>query len=93
MNRTGFDNQANGFWRIMDHEKGHIDVHLVYYEGPGQKHLSPFGSRPIYDGNEMTAYRIRFRLQRIFSSKRVLLYDLSITKEEWSRTMVEKIIE
>ena len=93
VNRTGINAQADAFWEIMDSEEGHIDIHFVYYEGPERKEPDLPGNKPLYDGSEMTAYRIRFRLQRKPSSLIVILYNLKITKECWFRkTKKEKVI-
>lgn len=92
VNRTGIHKQANAFWEIMDPNKGHINVHFVYWEGPGRKEPEPFGSKPMYSGTEMTAYRFSFRLQRIPKSVTVLLTNLRIAKETWNQSERKELV-
>ena len=86
------EEQGEMFWRIMDPEKGLIMVHFVHWEGPGQKDMPTFGSKPVYDGSEMTAYRISFWLQRKVDTRIILLYNLKIDKEQWGRTAKQEIV-
>ena len=92
INCNGLEKQADHLWKMIDVDEGYAQIHFVYYEGLGLKGILARGSQTIYNGPEMTAYRIRFRLQRKDKSKMVLLYDLNIVKEKWNKYEIKTIV-